>query len=105
MPPALVGRKIWIIQSPSGKAGVSSLGNEIDFSRSETTVIGWCTFSSVKKYTTKATFDADFGRHLVAPDSGYGWKEGKTKVIYGWVVEDCGGIEKGAPQCCRPFDA
>ena len=45
-----------------------------------------CIFEGVKKYTNRDDFEADEAKHLVTRDSGYGWKEGKAKVIYGWVV-------------------
>jgi hypothetical protein len=84
-----------IIESSSGKAGVSNLCNHVDFSSSSkkgteggnNKVIGWCTFSSVKTYTTKQEFEAEENLHLVTPDSGYGWKDdGSTKKVYGWIV-------------------
>jgi hypothetical protein len=89
LPPSLVGKRVVIIQSPAGKPGVSGMGNIIDLSRQNSTgarVIGWCIFDSVKKYTTKEDFEADEKDHLVTPDSGYGWKKGETKLLYGWVV-------------------
>eukprot|EP00536_Pseudo-nitzschia_multiseries_P009455 jgi/Psemu1/325650/estExt_fgenesh1_pg.C_2640001 len=90
LPPSLIGRKIMIIESASGQAGVSGLGNHLSLSNQEgdgTKVIGWCIFSSVKKYTTGNEFRKEENLHLVTPDSGYGWKDGKMKQnIYGWVV-------------------
>lgn len=97
MPPALIGKRIMILESPSGKAGVSSMGNVVDLSGSTTgaRVIGWCEVGSVKEYTNQSDFEADEKLHLVTPDSGYGWKKDKTKVVYGWVVSDCGRIQDG----------
>lgn len=96
LPPSLIGgAKVMIIESSSGKAGVSNLCNHVDFSSSSkkgteggnNKVIGWCTFSSVKTYTTKQEFEAEENLHLVTPDSGYGWKDdGSTKKVYGWIV-------------------
>ena len=95
LPPSLIGgTKIMIIESSSGKAGVSSLCNHVDFSTSSrkkgtgnSKVIGWCTFTSVKTYTTKQEFQAEENLHLVTPDSGYGWKDdGSTEKVYGWIV-------------------
>jgi hypothetical protein len=88
-PPSLIGKKILILQSPTGKAGVSSLGNTItDFSQIK--IIGWCTIKSVKIYETAAAFEADESLHLVSPNSGYSWKQGETRILYGWIVGDCG---------------
>ncbi len=97
LPPALIGKRIMIIQSPSGTAGVTAMGNLVDFSSSKATVIGWCTFASVNKYTTKEAFEADESGHLVSPDSGYAWQDGKTKMIYGWVVGECGRLDSKSP--------
>lgn len=98
LPQSLIGKRIMILQSPAGEAGVSSMGNVIDLSGSSSTgakVIGWCEFGSVKEYSSKADFEADEKLHLVNPDSGYGWKKGKTKVVYGWVVSKYGTIKDG----------
>ena len=90
LPPCLVGKKVMIIQSPSGQAGISKLGNRIELSCTQKAVgariIGWCTFSSIKEYTTKKEFEAEECLHLVTPDSGYGWRDGTTQQIYGWIV-------------------
>mmetsp|Transcript_3807 Transcript_3807/g.9991 ORF Transcript_3807/g.9991 Transcript_3807/m.9991 type:complete len:917 (+) Transcript_3807:110-2860(+) len=92
LPPSLIGKKIMIIESCSGQAGVSSLGNCISLSQTETDrgtkIIGWCIFSSIKEYTTGKDFRAEENQHLVTQDSGYGWKEGKTKTVYGWIVKE-----------------
>jgi hypothetical protein len=86
LPPELLGKRVSIIESPTGSAGVSNVGNIIDFKSSNAKVIGWCTFCSVKKYTNRKDFDADESAHLVSADSSYGWKDNKTNAIYGWVV-------------------
>ena len=92
LPPSLIGKKIMIIESRSGQAGVSSLANCISLSHTENEggnkIIGWCVFSSIKQYTTEKAFRAEENQHLVSQDSGYGWKEGVTKTIHGWVVEE-----------------
>ncbi len=97
LPAPLIGKRIWILESPSGTTGVSTLGNEIDFSQPcDCKVVGWCTFTSVVRYTCRTAFEADENRHLVSPQSGYAWKEGATKVIYGWVVGNCGRIKESS---------
>jgi hypothetical protein len=90
LPPALLGKRILIIETPNGKAGVSAIGQSINFSKSDARVVGWCKFSSVVRYSTRKDFEADEQAHLVRRDSGYGWKDGTTKVVYGWVVGQCG---------------
>lgn len=92
LPPALLGKRIAVIETPKGKqAGVSAMGNHVDFERSdEAKIVGWCKFSSVKKYTNSRDFERDEKAHLVHNASGYGWNVGTTKAIYGWVVGECG---------------
>jgi hypothetical protein len=92
LPPALLGKRIHIMQSPTGKAGVSAIGDVVDL-ESDAKVIGWCVISAVKKYTSRKEFERDESDHLVSKSSGYGWKDGKTKVIYGWQVGECGKLE------------
>lgn len=88
LPPPLLGKKIWILQSPSGQAGVSAMENVIDLTKDAAQIIGWCRFSKVIKYASRDQFEIDRERHLVAPTSGYGWIKGKTKVVYGWIVAE-----------------
>jgi hypothetical protein len=95
LPPALIGKRVLIMQSCSGQAGISTLGNNVDFRKdleneSQIKLIGWCVFTGVKVYKTREAFDADETLHLVKPDGGYGWKNGTTQTVYGWVVgEHC----------------
>ncbi|KAL3774655.1 hypothetical protein HJC23_002464 [Cyclotella cryptica] len=49
---------------------------------------GWCTFSSSFRYTSREQFQADERKHLVPPNSGYGWDD--QRPIYGWVVGTSG---------------
>lgn len=89
LPPSLIGKKIMILESCSGKTGVSSLSNHVKFEGTKAIkVIGWVSFKCVKTYTTKSSFLEDESRHLVTSGSGYGWKDGYTKKIYGWTVEE-----------------
>jgi alpha-ketoglutarate-dependent dioxygenase FTO len=89
LPVALLDRKIYVLESPQGQQQVSMLGNEFKLG-SGANVVGWCIFKEIKVYSNKQDFLLDEANHLVAPSSGYGWKEGVTKVIYGWVVESHG---------------
>ena len=86
LPPALMGKRIHIIQTPVGTPGLSAMRDFIDFRKSDAKMIGWSTFTSVKKYACKEDFEADENLHLVTRDSEYGWKDGQTKILYGWVV-------------------
>jgi hypothetical protein len=73
---------------------VSSLGNTVSISanqeESNVTRVGWCTFTKVIQYQDKRTFEADEAAHMVKKCSSFGWKEGKTKIIFGWVVGNVG---------------
>lgn len=98
LPPALLGKRIEILQSKQG-GPVSSLGDMVSISanQEESTVtrVGWCTFTKVIRYQDKQTFEADEAAHMVKRDSSFGWKQGMTKIIYGWVVGNVGFDTKG----------
>jgi alpha-ketoglutarate-dependent dioxygenase FTO len=90
LPANLIGKKVEILQSSQGKAGISALGDTFGFSAGLVERVGWCLFEQVLEYRDQAAFEADEGRHMVKRDSGYGWKAGSTEVVYGWVVSDFG---------------
>jgi alpha-ketoglutarate-dependent dioxygenase FTO len=90
LPAALIGKRIDILRSVPGTAGVSALQNCIalgsDASPAPVQRLGWCTFKRVIRYTDRTSFQADEESHLVKRGSGYAWKDGETKVVFGWVV-------------------
>lgn len=103
LPLGLRGRKIYILESPQGKDGVTGLGDRIelqprgngndnynnDESPSLPSIVGWCIFDvQHKEYLTEESFSADEDQHLVSAASGYAWKEGRTSTLYGWVVQE-----------------
>lgn len=93
LPPALLGKRIEILQSKQGST-VSSLGNVVRIAEEDPAVtrVGWCTFTHVIRYSDFALFDADQDAHLVTKESDfYPFKKGsKTNVVYGWVVGEVG---------------
>ena len=100
LPDPLIGRQIFIIESQSGQDGISALGDEIDLTDNCSDdalcrVVGWCEFGSIKEYKSSQDFQDDEAYHLVSRDSGYAWKEGKTNILYGWVVKEAGRFEDG----------
>lgn len=90
LPSALLGKRIYILQSKAGKSGTSSLGNVIDLIVKERSVevVGWVVFGAVKVYTSKEEFRDDEHLHCVDGCSSYGWSEGHTSVLYGWLVSE-----------------
>ena len=85
LPDALLNVKIWIIESEKGRAGVSALPST--FPLQETTKvrqIGWVTFNKCIEYKSKEEFESDAGKHLVDPNSGYGWND--ERPMFGWVI-------------------
>jgi alpha-ketoglutarate-dependent dioxygenase FTO len=93
LPPALLGKRIEILQSRKGTPGQSSIENIAtvdDPAASEPLIrrIGWCTFKRTVRYQDKQCFEADEDVHLVKPDSGFAWKDGAT--LYGWAVDKTG---------------
>ncbi|EIE22836.1 galactose oxidase [Coccomyxa subellipsoidea C-169] len=77
---------IWLLAS-GGEDGVASLGDSVEAGSSAATVVGWVRFSGNKEYHYSAEWEADEQYHHVPKGSPYGWKHGKTSVIYGWVVK------------------
>ncbi len=96
IPKALIGKKIDILESKRGKDGFSSIPNILVGEECETKIkrLGWCVFDRVIMYRYKAKFEADESKHLVKPESNYGWKD-DTKIVYGWVVSKCGKYKNG----------
>lgn len=89
LPEALLGKKIFIMQTPSGKVGQSALGENVDLQETEygPRIAGWCIFESIVEYMDKRQFENDEPMHLVDEASGYGWKD-CTKSLFGWIVSD-----------------
>ena len=92
LPEALLDTQIEILQSEKGQDGVSSVPNRATLSKSSQSSqssqsplkrIGWVTFAKCHQYT-KEEFEADVEKHLVDPNSGYGWNE--KRPMFGWVV-------------------
>jgi hypothetical protein len=92
LPPGLIGKRISILQSSCGQAGISCLGDAIRLD-SEVKKLGWVVFERVIEYKDKKSFEDDESKHLVDRNSGYGWKEGTTNVIFGWVVAEQGNYQ------------
>ena len=108
LPEALLGRVVWIIETLTGTDGVSGIvGNHCHFTNDDKEkairsslssssdmvgprVVGWCIFSSVKQYSSRCDFEQDEKYHLVPSQSKYGWNEGETKKLYGWIVSEYG---------------
>jgi len=114
LPVSLIGKKVEVLESKSGKDGVSGL-QDIIFDESVNnrdskpsiqeciSRVGWCKFEKVIKYNHQDHFEADESLHFVRKESGYGWKNGMTKVIYGWVVGEYFKYDKSFKlECDRP---
>jgi hypothetical protein len=93
LPPSLIGRRVEILQSRQGQAGVSSIQDHVELASGKLKHIGWCIFDRVIEYRDQASFEADEKGHLVKADSAYGWKGGTTEVVYGWFVAECGKLD------------
>lgn len=90
LPPALIGKKIAILQSRQGRAGISAVSDTLDLNSGTVELVGWCIFDRVCAYRDQAAFKVDEARHMVRSDSEYGWKAGSTEVIYGWMISEYG---------------
>ena len=83
MPKKYEGEELALIETP-GKSG-----------NFKARIIGTITFSHCFEYPDQCSWQEDFNRHLVEPDSEFGRKEGKKK--YGWVVSDLNKFEESQP--------
>lgn len=96
LPKALIGKKIYILQSKKGHDGVSTIKDVMtknDMESSGLSIVGWCIFDKVVVYRYRSKFENDEMKHRVPRDSNYGWKE-DTKCIYGWSVKKTGHFNK-----------
>ena len=109
LPSPLLGRKVYIIETPAGIDGVSGItGNRFqpstcipnddnfdeNTSNREPRIVGWGIFSTVKQYTSPHDFCSDEHLHLVPIHSSYGWQNGDTNILYGWVVSEYGRLSR-----------
>ena len=100
LPKALLGRKIYILQSPCNESSASKIGDQIDLCRvgdvdaddssSHVKLVGWCIFNKIIDFHSESAFYAASDQHLVTPDSIFRWKNGITNCLYGWEVEQVG---------------
>lgn len=91
LPPALLGKRIEILQSQQGNT-VSSLRDVVSMTDATVTRVGWCRFTHVIRYEDGELFDADQDAHWVTNESAfYPFKKGiESKTVYGWVVGEVG---------------
>lgn len=103
LPPALLGRRIEILQSQKGGI-TSSLGNVVQMAAGESPVtrVGWCTFTNVIRYEDADLFNADQDAHWVTKGSDFhpfNTRKGKKHTaVYGWVVGEVGTYANETPR-------
>jgi hypothetical protein len=108
LPQSLLGRKVYIIETPVGKDGESGIlgdnfqncarlndhANDTCYdewkSNKGPRIVGWSIFSGVKQYKSQQDFCRDEKYHLVPYNSTYGWQNDDTDVLYGWVISQHG---------------
>ncbi|KAK9813777.1 hypothetical protein WJX73_008940 [Symbiochloris irregularis] len=67
--PEWSGRKIWLLETPAGQPGRSSLPDNVP-STEHVKVVGWVVFGGMVHYTNQEDFERDLTRHTVTPGSG-----------------------------------
>lgn len=98
LPSALIGQRVYILETEAGEDGTSGLGDFISGvdmeSNASLNIVGWVVFDEVIEYKCRSEFEGDEEKHLVTKFSNYGWNA-KKQVIYGWVISKYGkyGIE------------
>lgn len=121
LPPCLLGKPIYLLESHAGAAGVSSLPSHIPVvgahcahlgAQDTPRIIGVVTFGSCTLYDSSAAWEADREKHLVPAGSLYDWsagtgtcryddafvareqislQEGKLSELYAWHVTSIDG--------------
>lgn len=86
LPPSLLGKRVWILESKTGRAGVSSLGNSVKLNEAAK-IIGSVVFDALHEYKNASDFARDEQRHRISSTSSYAWKTGNTELLYGWHVK------------------
>ena len=94
LPPQLLNKKIAILETEEGKAGVSGLKDTVSCGGGGGGVRrrGWVVFEEVKIYKNEQAFSKDEARHLCVKggEGGGGGYEWSGVTVYGWVVKACG---------------
>jgi len=98
LPKELFMKPIALLETPSDTstsstttAVSSKLPNVISYPDMEQKyhiqIKGWFTIRQCIHYTSYHDFIQDESKHCVGPDSEYGWLQGYTKELYGWVID------------------
>ena len=85
LPDALLGRPLWMLESVSGAACVSSIPDLVPAGDSRMRVTGAFKVVRQYRYESAAVFAAEEPRHLVSPTNPYAWCEDRR--LWAWVVE------------------
>ena len=85
LPDALLGRPLWMLESVSGAACVSSIPDLVPAGDSRMRVTGAFKVVRQYRYESAAVFAAEEPRHLVSPTNPYAWRENRR--LWAWVVE------------------
>merc|ERR1712228_291081 len=91
LPNGLLNRRIDVLESEKGIDGISGLNGNIFTAKELKSKIcrkGWIVIDEIIEYRNKAHFEKDAHKHLVSYNSGYAWKDDKTKVIFGWRIKE-----------------
>jgi len=95
LPPELLGRELFLVESAEGQAGVSGVGDSVAAGAAGLRIVGSVVFSESIAYPSRAAWEADEYRHRVPKTSPYGWKDGRT--VHGWVVESVRPLAEPVP--------
>ncbi|CAK4705882.1 hypothetical protein AeMF1_011505 [Aphanomyces euteiches] len=85
-PPHLVGKPIWLLETPAGTVGQSALPNLVELALyPHVRILGSIVVSESFQYKSRDEWDRDQELHCVPPESGYAFQAGHGEW-YGWVV-------------------
>jgi len=95
LPPELIGREIFLVESAEGRAGVSAVADEVAAGSPGLRILGTVVFSGSIHYRDRDAWVADEYRHRVPSNSPYSWTKDTSK--YGWVVQVAKPLATPAP--------
>uniref|UniRef100_A0A7S2DH91 ASCH domain-containing protein n=1 Tax=Octactis speculum TaxID=3111310 RepID=A0A7S2DH91_9STRA len=101
LPAALLGRRIYILESISGCPGQTAIPDYVGEGSTSLRILGTVVFSACVDYPDERAFSDDEPRHLVCGSNGYSWQPG----ICGWLVRevDASSSNRNLPSCLRRY--
>lgn len=85
LPPGLLHKKIWVVQTEGGPSGTSSLPDTVSPGDKNAELVGIITFRSSSRYSDVGQWELERHLHCVDSSSAYDW-DGQGEM-FGWFIE------------------